>query len=315
MQPAARVGDMHGCPMVTPATPPVPHVGGPILPPGGVTVVVGGPPAARMGDMCTCIGPPDVIVRGEPTVLIMGQPAARVGDNTAHGGVVVVGLPTVLIGMKVPSAAPPGSPPAPPGGVYIGQYGGLPAYEMPDGTIQVGESIVIQGDDTFQANVLGDLQMIGATPNGAGLMQSIDESGRTMTIRPLDPGDSGNATGYTTPADRFSNADGTPGPGTDSTVYYDPDTETISDNPWGTRPPAIGLAHEMIHGDQAMHGTQTDGTTNNDNRPDPADPTQIHQTRTREVEAAGIPPNDDREFNENQIRSEWDPPQSQREWY
>ena len=98
MQPAARVGDMHVCPMVTPGTPPVPHVGGPVLPPGGVTVLIGGQPAARMGDMCTCVGPPDVIIMGAPTVLICGQPAARMGDSTAHGGVISMGLPTVLIG-------------------------------------------------------------------------------------------------------------------------------------------------------------------------------------------------------------------------
>lgn len=99
-QPAARVGDMHTCPMVTPGTPPVPHVGGPVLPPGGVTVLIGGQPAARMGDMCTCVGPPDVIIKGAPTVLICGQPAARMGDNTAHGGVISMGCPTVLIGMS-----------------------------------------------------------------------------------------------------------------------------------------------------------------------------------------------------------------------
>jgi uncharacterized Zn-binding protein involved in type VI secretion len=71
-QPAARVGDMHTCPMVTPGTPPVPHVGGPILPPGSVTVLIGGQPAARQGDMATCTGPPDVIAAGYPTVLIGG---------------------------------------------------------------------------------------------------------------------------------------------------------------------------------------------------------------------------------------------------
>ncbi len=69
-QPAARVGDMHVCPMQTPAVPPIPHVGGPILPPGGITVLIGGMPAARMGDMATCVGPPDSIVGGCPTVLI-----------------------------------------------------------------------------------------------------------------------------------------------------------------------------------------------------------------------------------------------------
>ncbi len=93
-QPAARVGDMHTCPMVTVL---VPHVGGPILPPGAPTVLIGGQPAARMGDMAVCVGPPDVIVMGSPLVLIAGQPAARLGDLTAHGGVIVMGFPSVLL--------------------------------------------------------------------------------------------------------------------------------------------------------------------------------------------------------------------------
>jgi uncharacterized Zn-binding protein involved in type VI secretion len=97
-QPAARVSDMHVCPMVTPAVPPVPHVGGPILPPGAVTVLIGGLPAARVGDMAVCVGPPDVIAMGAFTVLIGGMPAARMGDMTAHGGTIVLGCPTVLIG-------------------------------------------------------------------------------------------------------------------------------------------------------------------------------------------------------------------------
>ncbi len=92
--PAARVGDMHVCPMVTGL---VPHVGGPILPPGGIPVLIGGMPAARVGDMVVCVGPPDVIVLGSFTVLIKGQPAARLGDMTAHGGAIIMGLPTVLI--------------------------------------------------------------------------------------------------------------------------------------------------------------------------------------------------------------------------
>ena len=98
MPPAARAGDMHTCPMVTPGTPPVPHVGGPILPPGCPTVLIGGMPAARVGDMATCVGPPDSIAKGSATVLIGGMPAARIGDMTAHGGTIIVGCPTVLIG-------------------------------------------------------------------------------------------------------------------------------------------------------------------------------------------------------------------------
>ena len=93
--PASRITDMHVCPMVTVL---VPHVGGPILPPGGVTVLIGGMPAARVGDMAVCVGPPDVIALGSFTVLTAGQPQARIGDLTAHGGTIVLGLPTVLVG-------------------------------------------------------------------------------------------------------------------------------------------------------------------------------------------------------------------------
>lgn len=96
-QPAARVGDMHLCPMVTPGTPPIPHVGGPILPPGAPTVLIGGLPAATMGSMCTCVGPPDSIIKGSTKVLIQNKPAARMGDQTAHGGAISVGYPAVLI--------------------------------------------------------------------------------------------------------------------------------------------------------------------------------------------------------------------------
>ena len=94
-QPSARVSDMHTCPMVTGV---VPHVGGPILPPGCPTVLIASLPAARATDQATCVGPPDVIAKGSGTVLIGKMPAARMGDNTAHGGVIVLGAPTVLIG-------------------------------------------------------------------------------------------------------------------------------------------------------------------------------------------------------------------------
>jgi len=98
MKPAARVGDMHVCPMVTPAVPPIPHVGGPILPPGGIPVLIANMPAARVGDMAVCVGPPDTIAMGSMTVMISNMPAARMGDMCGHGGTIVVGCPTVLIG-------------------------------------------------------------------------------------------------------------------------------------------------------------------------------------------------------------------------
>jgi uncharacterized Zn-binding protein involved in type VI secretion len=96
--PAARVGDMHVCPLVTPGVPPIPHVGGPILPPGGVTVLICGMPAARVTDMAVCVGPPDLIALGSFTVITMGMPQARLSDMCAHGGKIVMGAPTVLVG-------------------------------------------------------------------------------------------------------------------------------------------------------------------------------------------------------------------------
>jgi len=98
MPPAARISDMHTCPKQEPG--PVPHVGGPTAS-GEPTVIIGHQPAARVGDKLVCIGPPDSISQGEPTVVIGGKPAARMGDPTSHGGVIVAGCPTVMIGKPV----------------------------------------------------------------------------------------------------------------------------------------------------------------------------------------------------------------------
>ena len=94
MPPAARLGDMHTCPLYDG---PKPHVGGPITGPGASTVLIGGMPAARVGDMAQCVGPPDSIVMGSSKVMIQGMPAARMGDQTAHGGIITLGAPTVII--------------------------------------------------------------------------------------------------------------------------------------------------------------------------------------------------------------------------
>ena len=99
MPPAARVTDMHTCPMMTPAVPPIPHVGGPILPPCSSTVMICFLPAARVSDKALCPpAPPDIIVKGSATVFIDKLPAARMGDQTAHGGVIILGAPTDMIG-------------------------------------------------------------------------------------------------------------------------------------------------------------------------------------------------------------------------
>ncbi|WP_243392499.1 PAAR domain-containing protein [Solitalea longa] len=92
---AARITDMHVCPLVSGT---VPHVGGPIMDAGEPTVLIAGLPAATVGNICICVGPPDSIAMGSTTVLIGGKPAVRMGDTTAHGGTIVGGCPTVLIG-------------------------------------------------------------------------------------------------------------------------------------------------------------------------------------------------------------------------
>lgn len=84
--------------MQTPGIVPIPHVGGPVTGPGAPTVLIGGLPAARVGDMLVCVGPPDSIVQGSATVKICGVPAARMGDSTAHGGKILLGALNVQIG-------------------------------------------------------------------------------------------------------------------------------------------------------------------------------------------------------------------------
>ncbi|MFN8345203.1 MAG: PAAR domain-containing protein [Spirosomataceae bacterium] len=91
---AARVTDMHVCPLADPK----PHVGGPIIGPGVANVLIGGLPAAVVGDQAVCVGPPDSIIKGSSNVLIGNKPAARMGDTTAHGGTIPAGCPTVMIG-------------------------------------------------------------------------------------------------------------------------------------------------------------------------------------------------------------------------
>jgi uncharacterized Zn-binding protein involved in type VI secretion len=123
-KPAARIGDMHMCPMVTPGVPPIPHVGGPISGPGCPTVLIGGVPAAVMGDMCVCVGPPDTIVLGSAGVFFGGKPAARMGDQCAHGGAITVGCPTVMIGETGSGSAGVAAMPTP---VLLNVMKGMPS--------------------------------------------------------------------------------------------------------------------------------------------------------------------------------------------
>ncbi len=142
MPPAARIGDMHTCPMVTPGTPPIPHVGGPITT-GFPTVMIGGMPAARVTDMAVCVGPPDTIAKGSMTVMIGSMPAARMGDNTMHGGVIVMGCPTVMIG---DAGSGGGGAPSPAQPSVPAVAGGAPS-SVKKGEFAVGGDRLLGGQD------------------------------------------------------------------------------------------------------------------------------------------------------------------------
>ena len=153
-KPAACLTDMHTCPA---ATGPVPHVGGPIIGPGAPTVLIGGLPAARVGDLVTCVGPPDAIVMGAFNVLIAGQPAARMGDQTAHGGVIVLGNPTVLIGTDGASGGAPNAKPdiilaeapRPPGPPATALTKDQVTWRLQHDTTAAARKVDAMGDDAF----------------------------------------------------------------------------------------------------------------------------------------------------------------------
>ena len=307
-KPAARIGDMHTCPAVNPG--PVPHVGGPVLS-GSYNVITGGSPQGRVTDKCVCVGPPDMIVKGSATVQVNGLPAARLGDSTAHGGVIVVGFPTVLIG----DAAGAGG-----GGVSAGaQQNALAeqpqdAWDAPDKACWVpgtyGKAIVIQGNPEFQKMVKADLDAIAKTPSGKKLLADLDKSGKTVTIKPTTGGN-----GLQPASAAALKANGKNGKGSDSTVSYNPSRSNLGTEKWQTRPPAIGLAHELVHAQHAAEGSIDTSKVSNDSKPDPGNPKLIVKEMAEEVRTAGIPPYSKEPYSENTIRDEWNPKQVQRPWY
>lgn len=316
MPPAARITDMHVCPMVTGI---VPHVGGPILPPCAVDVLIGGLPAARVGDMLTCVGPPDVIVKGSPTVLINNRPAARMLDQTAHGGLIVLGCFTVIIGDGgggggSVSGGGMGAPDVNPTALAEDKNpSGADSTKPVSSAVSYGKAITIEGDDAFKTKTIAALDELKKTPTGAALLADIEKSGKKVTIKPTT---GGNEVGGLSDG-AFVKGDGSPGSGSNSTVYFNPDKTTVGSGKdgWQTRPPAIGLGHELVHADHAARGTIDMTPIDNDSKPDPKDTTKTAKAPREEVTTAGIPPNDSGTFTENKLRSEWNPKQPPRPWY
>ena len=223
MKPAARISDNHVCPMVTPGTPPVPHVGGPVVV-GAPTVLIGMMPAARATDMATCVGPPDSIAMGSPSVQISMMLAARMGDPTVHGGVIVAGCPTVLIGESGGSVS------------FKLQAGGTPA-DMVAATNMWADALSRRNPD-------------GSKPSTVLAMEALATSDKTTTI---NIGPNGNSA---RPDSRPDSQD--PTQGSNATINFNPNkTGTYSDGV--DRDPESSLAHEAVHAHEYTEGTS--GTT------------------------------------------------------
>jgi len=240
-RPAARITDMHTCPL---STGPVPHVGGPIIL-GAFTVLTGNMPQARVTDTAICVGPPDMIAVGEFTVLV----------GMAGGA----GLGGLLAGLAMAIGAL-FNPPYP------------RAVQRPDGTVvtEYNEFITIEGSPEYQATVVRDLDTFLSTKTGGKWQERYKKTGKKLTIRPIRSGENhGNA--YAAPTSRHAlmKKNKKPGRGSDSRIYYNPSLTlqyTATDGKSYPMEPNEVLAHELIHG---LHNAEG---TNMRNFKDPKDP-------------------------------------------
>ncbi|RZK32291.1 MAG: hypothetical protein EOO61_17065 [Hymenobacter sp.] len=181
-------------------------------------------------------------------------------------------------------------------------------------TLMVAPTAGPGNPDGFMEAVTADLHAIYATPTGRQLLDSLHASGRKIYIN-YGPE---NRTGFpfnTDPA--LYRADGvTPGQGLAVVIEYTPFVENTGGlKDWNTRPPAIGLAHELIHAEQAAHGRMRREITENPGGLDKDNPHKLSEVGVYELEAVGVPPHDTYPFTENKIRSEWNPPQTRRTYY
>jgi type VI secretion system secreted protein VgrG len=223
--------------------------------------------------MLTCVGPPDVIVQGAASVLIGGLFAARVLDQCAHGGKIILGEFTVLIGDPAMTNA----------------AAAAVLTKIANGT----SGITINGTPQFRQAALGALSRLALTPTGVGLLQSLDTSGKTVTIQQTN---GGNFTNFNNGGLRNA-ATGAPGPGSNSVVGWNPNRTSIGPAAWQTRDPAIGLGHELIHSDTFAHGTG-DGQNSNYTGADGV----VRNTLGYEQQAVGLGPYSGNGFTENKLR-------------
>ena len=314
--PAARIGDptVHGgivtvgCPTVIIGGKPasrigdmhtcpmvtvlVPHVGGPFVL-GSFTVIVGGSPQSRQTDMLICIGPPDALLMGCPTVLV-GMVGGMGGVSAILGGL-LAGLINFLAGYPR-------------------------VVQKPDGTTvtEYNSFITIEGTPEFQAKAVRDLNQIASTPSGKKLLASIQASGKQCRIHiDSEPNGTPGNWAWTDPPSSGPNApglfksDGSAGPKANAEIGYDPDLTSISGPPnspynkanWAQSPNCpsdVGLFHEMVHADDIMHGRAN--MTNVMNVGPVADPDNL--VRSAELRASGLPPYDNSDYSENTYRTD-----------
>ncbi len=264
----------------------VPHVGGPLVL-GSFTVWTGGVPQSRVGDFLICVGPPDAVAKGCPTVLV----------GMAGGG---LGFGAIMAGLMA----------------GLGNFlGGYPrTVLLPDGTTvtEYNAFITIEGTPEYQAKVVRDLNRIAGTPSGKALLASMGKTGKHVRIH-TDNG-TGNAA-WTDPSPPGANSpgylrtDGTAGPASDTQVWYNPDRDRLSGPPgspyntanWAqspNRPADVGLFHEMTHCDDMMQG-KLDSTQGTNLGPKAGTPIP-----NSELRAAGLPPYNGQPYSENTYRSD-----------
>lgn len=299
--PASRIiVDFHSCPMC--AGTPLP-----IAWKGAWTVLTGMFPQARVKDMCVCAGPPppfggDPIITGAFNVLVEKMPAARMTDLTLKAGALTTGYPRVLIGMAGASGAGAGGAGGAAAGLSPKQIADLRRNALMDKIKEGKSSIKIKGSDEFKEKTLAALDRLAQSPTGMKLLQELDSSNKTTTIVEAGPGKGNTETAKNWKDGLYDTTNDKAGPGTDSTVKFNPDRDKLNSEDWKTRDPAIGLGHELIHSYHDGNGT-TDGRkeveyTGKDGKK--------HKAPGYELQTVGLGEYEDKELTENNIRKDFD---------
>ncbi|MHA7777141.1 M91 family zinc metallopeptidase [Roseibium sp. M-1] len=298
--PAARLTDLHTCPMCM-------GVPAPIVFKCAYTVLTGKLPQARVTDMCVCVGPPppaggDPIVTGAWNVLVEKMPAARMTDLTLKGGAIVSGCFTVLIGMDGAGAGGAGGGAGGAAGMSPKQIADLKRQALMDKIKNGQSSIKVEGTDEYKKKTMEALDRLAQSETGMKLLQALDSSDKTTTIKMTEPGKGNSENAENWNDGLYDRANNKAGPGSNTTVDFDPDRDKLNAADWKTRDPAIGLGHELIHSYHDVNGT-TDGR--NEVEYTDADGNK-RKAPGYEIQTVGLGEYKDNEITENKIRQDFE---------